>query len=90
MRLVWKEGLPGYDHKMQDVRHLLWWQHPTVIRFRRYRVFCTTCGVVTEEVECLPVRGPRVTRSLAHLVYELCKITTHKAVGLLWVFTGER
>ena len=78
-----KEGLPGYDHKIQEVRHLLWWQHPTVIRFPRYRVFCPTCGVVTEEVEFLPVRGPRVTRPLAHLVCELCKITTHKAVGLL-------
>ena len=78
-----KEGLPGYDHTMQDVRHLLWWQHPTVIRFPRYRVSCPTCGVVTEEVEFLPVRGPRVTRPLAHLAYELSKITTHKAVGLL-------
>ena len=28
-----KEALPGYDHKIQEVRHLLWWQHPTVIRF---------------------------------------------------------
>jgi Transposase and inactivated derivatives len=78
-----KEGLPGYDHKIQEVRHLLWWQHPTVIRFPHYRVSCPTCKVVTEEVEFLPVRGPRVTRPLAHLVYELCKITTHKAVSLL-------
>ena len=42
-----------------------------------------SCKVVTEEVEFLSVRGPRVTRPLAHLVCELCKITTHKAVGLL-------
>ena len=21
-----KEGLPGYDHTMQEARHLLWWQ----------------------------------------------------------------
>ena len=42
-----------------------------------------SCKVVTEEVEFLPVRGPRVTRPLAHLVYELCKMTTHKAVSLL-------
>ena len=84
-----KEDLPGYNHKIQEVHHLLWWQHPTVIRFPHSRVVCPTCKVVTEEVEFLPVRGPRVTRPLAHFVYELCKMTTHKAVGLLWVFTGE-
>ena len=78
-----KEGLPGYDHKIQEVRHLLWWQHPTVIRFPHYRVSCPTCKVVTEEVEFLPVQGPRVTRPLAHLVYDLYKMTTHKAVSLL-------
>lgn len=78
-----KEGLPGYDHRIQEVRHLLWWEHPTVIRFPHYRVLCPLCGVVTEELDFLPVRGPRVTRPLAHLAYELCKITTHKAVGLL-------
>ena len=77
------EELPGYDHRLQEVRHLLLWQHPTVIRFNRYRVSCPTCGIVTEALDFLPVRGPRVTRPLAHLVYELCKITTHKAVGLL-------
>ncbi len=41
------------------------------------------CGVVPEALEFLPVGNPLVTRPLAHLVYELCKITTHKAVGLL-------
>ena len=65
------------------MRHLLWWQHPTVIRFDRYRVSCPTCGIVTEALDFLPVRGPRVTQPLAQLVYELCKVTTHKAVGLL-------
>ena len=78
-----KEGLPGYDHKIQEVRHLLWWQHPTVIRFPHYRVVCQTYKVVTEGLDFLPVRGPRATRPLAHLVYELCKMTTHKAVSLL-------
>ena len=38
-----KEGLPGYDHKIQEVRHLLWWQHPTVLRFPHSRVVCLTC-----------------------------------------------
>ena len=47
-----------------------------------HRVVCPTCKVVTEEVKFLPVRGPRVTRPLAHFVYELSKITTHKAVSL--------
>ena len=78
-----KEDLPGYDSHPQEVRHLLWWQHPTVVRFDRYRVSCPACGIVTEALDFLPVRGPRVTRPLAHLVYELCKIATHKAVGLL-------
>ena len=58
-------------------------QHPTVVRFDRYRVSCPTCGVVTEGLDVLPVRGPRVTHPLAHLVYELCKVATHKAVGIL-------
>jgi transposase len=79
-----KEGLPGYDHSLQSVHHLLLWQHPTVIRFNRYRVSCPTCKIVTEGLDFLPVRGPRVTKPLAHLVYELCKIATHKAVGLLF------
>ena len=78
-----KEGLPGYDHKIQEIRHLLWWQHPTVIRFPHYRVVCPTCKVVTERSDFLPVRGPRVTRPLAHLVCELYRITTQKVVGLL-------
>ena len=31
----------------------------------------------------MDVRGPHVTKSLGHLVYELCKVMTHKAVGIL-------
>ena len=64
--------------------------HPTVIRFDRYRVSCPTCKAVTEAVDSLPMRGPRVPRPLAHLVCELYKVTTHKAVGLLLGLHGER
>lgn len=78
-----KTGLPGYDSHEQDVRHLLWWQSLTVVRFKRYRVQCLDCGVRTEALDFVDVRGPHVTRPLVHLVYELCKVMTHKAVGIL-------
>ena len=74
----------GYDHTTQELRHLMLWQHRTSICFERYRVNCPDCGVQTEALEFAGVRGPRVTRSLAALVYELCKVTTVKAVAVLF------
>ena len=74
----------GYDHTWQELRHLTLWQHQTILRFPRYRVACPDCGVQTEALEFADVRGPRVTRALAALVYELCKVTTVKAVALLF------
>jgi transposase len=73
--------LQGYDHEWQELRHLMLWQHQTILRFQRYRVDCPDCGVKTEALEFAAVRGPRVTRALAALVYELCKVTTVKAVS---------
>ncbi len=74
----------GYDHTIQELRHLTLWQHQTILRFQRYRVNCPNCGVQTEAVEFADIRGPRVTRRLACLIHELCKVTTVKAVATLF------
>lgn len=75
--------LQGYDHTWQERRHLMLWQHQTIVRFPRHRVNCPDCGIRTEALEFVDVRGPWVTRALAGLVHELCKVTTVKAVALL-------
>lgn len=72
------------DHSLQELRHLTLWQHQTILRFPRYRAICPDCGVRTEALEFADVRGPRVTRALSALIYELCKVTTVKAVALLF------
>lgn len=76
--------LHGYDHDWQELRHLMLWQHQTIILFPRYRVDCPDCGVRVEALEFAEVRGPRVTRILASLIHELCKVTTVKAVATLF------
>jgi transposase len=76
--------LQGYDHTWQELLHLMLWQHQTLVRFPRYRVNCPDCGIRTEALEFADVRGPRVTRALAALIYELCKVTTVKAVAVLF------
>lgn len=76
--------LHGYDHTWQERRHLTLWQHQTILRFPRYRVDCPDCGVVAEALEFAPVRGPLVTLALASIIYELCKVTTVKAVAALF------
>jgi transposase len=76
--------LQGYDHAWQELRHLTWWQHQCILRFQRYRVDCPDCGVRTEALEFADVRGPRVTLALTSLIYELCKVTTVKAVAALY------
>lgn len=73
---------PGYDHTWQQVQHLTLWQHLTFLRFERYRVDCPTCGVRTEALDFVGIRGPRVTHALGRLVSELCKVMTNKAVGI--------
>ncbi len=59
------------------------WQHLAFLRFKRYRVDCPSCGVRTEALDFVGIRGPRVSRHLAQLVSELCKVMTNKAVGIL-------
>jgi transposase len=77
------QDAPGYDHVWQEVQHLTLWQHLSFLRFERHRVNCPRCGVRTEALDFVGIRGPRVTRHLAQLVSELCKVTTNKAVGIL-------
>jgi len=76
--------LHGYDHAWQELRHLPLWQHQTILYFPRYRVDCPNCGVRVESLEFADVRGPRVTLALASLIYELCKVTTVKAVAAIF------
>lgn len=78
-----RADLPGYDARWQDIQHLTLWDHHTFLRFRRYRVACPVCGIRTEALPFTEVHGPRVTRSLAALVAELCKVMTVKAVATL-------
>ncbi len=73
----------GYDSAWQEIQHLTLWQHVTWLRFKRYRVNCPDCGVQTEALDFVGIRGPRVTHSLAALVHELCKVMTVKAVSIL-------
>src|SRR3989338_8330519 len=76
------QAAPGYDHTWQEVQHLTLWQHLTVLRFERYRVDCPACGVRTEALDFVGIRGPRVTHALGLLVSELCKVMTNKAVAI--------
>ncbi len=61
-----------------------------IIRFDRFRVSCPECGVVTESLDFMSMRGPWVTHPLAQLVNGLCKITTHNTVGFLFGHPGNR
>jgi transposase len=72
----------GYDRTEEEVQHLTWWAHLTFLRFQRYRVHCPQCGIRTEALECVETRGPRVTKPLAALVAELCKVMTNQAVAV--------
>jgi transposase len=76
---------PGYDQHWQEVQHTTLWQHISFLRFQRYRVDCPKCGVRTEALDFVTIRGPLVTRQLSTLVSELCKAMTNKAVGIFQV-----
>lgn len=73
----------GYSHSWQEVQHLMLWDWVCFLRFKRYRVNCAHCGVRTEALDFVGVRGPGVTAQLAHLVSELCKVMTNKSVSIL-------
>ena len=72
----------GYDHKWQEVQHLMLWQHWVFLRFKRYRVSCQRCGVRTEALDFVGIGGVQVTLGLSRLASELCKVMTNKAVGI--------
>lgn len=64
-----------------EVQHLFLWQYSTVLRVQRYRVRCPQCGLTLEPLPFLE-SGFRVTRLLAALVAELCKVMTNQAVAI--------
>ncbi len=72
----------GYDSAWREVQRLMPWRHVCFLRFERYRVNCPRCGIRTEALDFVEVRGPRVTRRMARLTAELCKVMTNKSVGL--------
>ena len=69
-------------YRPRMVQHLCLWEHLSYLRLMQYRVNCPRCGL---KVEQLPFVGrySRVTKPLGCLVYELCKVMTNKAVGML-------
>lgn len=73
----------GYDSCWQEVQHLMLWDWLCFLKFKRYRVNCPICGIRTEALDFVGVRGPGVTGNLAHLVAEQCKVMTNKSVSIL-------
>ena len=65
-----------------EIQHLPLWQYPTFLRVRRFQVRCPECGLNLEPLPFM-ADGPMVTRPLAALVHELCKVMTVKAAGAL-------
>ena len=72
----------GYDSTWQQTQHLMLWQHLCFLKFQRYRVNCPRCGIRTEALEFVGIRGPGVSHRLAKLVAELCKVMTNKNVSI--------
>ena len=70
-----------HSHWQIEVQHLMWWHYPTLLQFHRYQLKCPRCGFTSEPV---PFVSPsaRVTRSLASLVAELCKVMSVQAVAV--------
>jgi transposase len=71
------------DSSWEEFQHLTLWHHLSFLRLKRYRVNCPDCGIRTEALDFVGIRGPRVTLPLTKLVSELCKVMTNKAVGIL-------
>ena len=69
-------------YRERVIQHLGLWEHISYLRFMQYRVICPRCGLKVEEFSFVD-RYSRVTVTLANLVYELCKVMTNKAVGIL-------
>jgi len=71
----------SHSHWVIEVKHLPLWEYSTILQLTRYRVDCPGCGVTMERLPFIAEEG-RVTRPMAAVVFELCKVMTHKAVGL--------
>lgn len=69
-------------YRQREIQHLGLWEHLSYLRLMQYRVNCPRCGLKVEELPFVG-RYSRVTKSLGSLVYELCKVMTNKAVGIL-------
>ena len=69
-------------YRQRTIQHLGLWEHLSYLRLMQYRVNCPRCGLKVEELPFVG-RYSRVTKSLGCLVYELCKVMTNKAVGIL-------
>lgn len=74
----------GYDHTMQELWHFPLWHHQTIVRYPRFRVKCPRCGICTEALDFADMRGPRVSRPLAMLIAQLCKVMSNKAVAIFY------
>ena len=72
----------GVKYQERTIRHLMCWQHLTDLRFMQYRVNCPRCGLKVEQLPFVQ-RYSRVSVMLGNWVYELCKVMTNKAVGML-------
>ena len=71
----------AHSHWVIEIKHLPLWEYSTILRLTRYRVHCPACGLTMERMPFIAEEG-RVTVPMAAVVFELCKVMTHKAVGL--------
>lgn len=71
-----------HSHWWVEIQHLPLWEYPTFLRVEHFRVSCPECGLTTEPIP-FAAAGPMVTRPLAALVHELCKVMTVQAAGAL-------
>ena len=71
----------AHSHWGIEIKHLPLWEYSTILRLTRYRVHCPACGLTMERMPFIAEEG-RVTVPMAAVVFELCKVMTHKAVGL--------
>ncbi|URA09650.1 ISL3 family transposase [Thermospira aquatica] len=64
----------------QEVRHLHLWRYLTILRFKKVKLRCRSCGVKVERLEFLE-KNKRVTKELTHQVSELCKVMSVEDVA---------
>ena len=77
-----RRGRHSYSGWWIEVQHLMFWDYPTFLKLRHYRVLCPVCGITAESIPFVG-KGARVTQALADLVVQLCKVMSVKAVALV-------